>query len=222
MTYLSLKNSAYRGNKNLKRSNIKINFTEEQIIEFIKCSLDPIYFIEKYVKVVHVDKGLIPMILYPYQKQTILMAHENRKVICKFPRQSGKSTCIAAYALHQITFRDDYNVLIAANKGKTAQEIMKKVQTSYEHLPNWLQQGIVPGGFNKSTIEFENGSRCMATSTSADSARGFSFNCVSGDTTIEIRNKITGEIKKVNFDELAFLLNKSDKGENQCTVIFTE
>lgn len=170
--------TAYRGNQNLKRSNIKIQYSEDQIKEYIRCANDPIYFIEKYVKVVHVDHGLVPMVLYPYQKETILAALNNRKVICKFPRQSGKSTCIAVFALHQILFKDNYNVLIAANKGKTAQEIMKKVQTAFEYLPDWLQQGIVPGGFNKSTIELENGSRCMATSTSADSARGFSFSLV--------------------------------------------
>jgi hypothetical protein len=170
--------TAYRGNKNLKRSNIQHNFTEEQVREWVKCAQDPIYFIETYVKVVHVDRGLIPMILYEYQKEIITAAVENRRVICKIPRQAGKSTCVAAFALHQILFIDNYNILIAANKGKTAQEIMKKVQTSFEHLPKWLQQGIVPGGFNKSTIELENGSRCMATSTSADSARGYAFNVV--------------------------------------------
>lgn len=168
--------TGYRGNQNLKRSNVVIEYTEEQIKEYIKCANDPIYFVETYVKVVNIDRGLIPMMLYDFQKRIILSAKDNRRTIAKIGRQAGKSTCIAAFALHQALFNDNYNILIAANKAKTAMEIMKKVQTSYEYLPNWLKQGL--GEWNKGTVVFENGSRIMGTSTTADSARGFSFNCV--------------------------------------------
>ena len=153
-----------------------MSFTEEQIKEYIKCADDPIYFVENYVKVVHVDKGLIPMKLYDFQKTVIRESDANRRVIAKIGRQAGKSSCIAVFALHQALFKENYNILIAANKAKTALEIMKKVQTAYEYLPQWLKQGL--GEWNKGTVTFENGSRIMGTSTSADSARGFSFNCV--------------------------------------------
>lgn len=168
--------SSYRGNPNLKGKNVQINFTEDQFKEYILCASDPVYFIKKYVKIINVDRGLIPFELYPFQEKVITTTHENREVVVKFPRQCGKTTCISAYALWAILFNDDYNVLIGANKARTAGEIMRKVTLAYQYLPKWLQQGVVK--MNGSTLELENGSRVMAVPTTSDSARGFAFNLV--------------------------------------------
>lgn len=59
----------YNGNVKLKRKGVSIDWTVDQIQEFIKCSKDPIYFAEKYIKIVHVDHGLIPIQMYDYQKE---------------------------------------------------------------------------------------------------------------------------------------------------------
>jgi len=80
----------YNGQQNLKASGVEISFTTEQVDEWIKCSKDPIYFIKKYVKVIHVDRGTVPFALHSYQERLILAYHENRKVIALAPRQYGK------------------------------------------------------------------------------------------------------------------------------------
>lgn len=67
--------SAYRGNINLKNSGTVTEFTQEQILEYIKIKNDPIYFVNNYCKIVHVDKGVVPFTLYPYQKQMIRHFH---------------------------------------------------------------------------------------------------------------------------------------------------
>ena len=84
----------YLGNPNLKRVGVTLNFTEEQVKEYILCSQDPNYFIENYVKIVNVDRGLIPFDMYAFQRKMIKTFHENRFTIAKMPRQVGKCFCI--------------------------------------------------------------------------------------------------------------------------------
>lgn len=186
-----MESKGYRGNVNLKPKNKMIGFTQEQIIEYIKCSQDPVYFIKKYIKIVNVDQGLINLNLYPYQEKIVREAFNNNRVLSKFPRQAGKTTSVAAFAIHQILFNENFNVLIAANKGKTATEIMKKIQDAYQYLPSWLQQGIIE--MNKSTIFLENGSRIITSTTSGDAARGFSFNTVILDEFAFLKKNIADE-----------------------------
>lgn len=82
--------SSYRANPLLKREGISIEFTQDQVEEYIKCASDPIYFIQNYVKVVHVDKGVIPFAMWDFQKDMIRTFHDNRFSIVKCPRQVGK------------------------------------------------------------------------------------------------------------------------------------
>ena len=167
---------AYKGNPMLKARGEQHDFTQEQVKEFIKCSQDPEYFLTNYIKVISLDDGIIPFHPYPFQQKLVTSFNENRFTICKLPRQSGKSVVTTAYLIHQAIFRDNINIAILANKRDTAFELMAKLQTSYENLPKWLQQGIV--SWNKGSIELENGSRITASSTSSSAVRGFSYNVV--------------------------------------------
>jgi hypothetical protein len=168
--------TAYKANPLLKQRGVQIDFTKEQVQEVIKCSQDPEYFLEHYIKVISLDDGIVPFIPYPFQRELIDSFHNNRFTICKLPRQSGKSVTVTAYLIHQALFRDNINVAILANKRETSFELMAKLQTSYENLPKWLQQGVL--AWNKGSIELENGSRITASSTSSSAVRGFSYNIV--------------------------------------------
>lgn len=169
-------NDSYKANPLLKQRGVQIDFTREQVQEFIKCSQDPEYFLENYIKVISLDDGIVPFIPYPFQRKLIDSFHNNRFSICKLPRQSGKSVTVTAYLIHQAIFRDNINIAILANKRETSFELMQKLQTSYENLPKWLQQGVL--AWNKGSIELENGSRITASSTSSSAVRGFSYNIV--------------------------------------------
>ena len=81
---------SYRSNPLLKKCGIDLSYTQEQIEEYIKCSRDPIYFIENYVKIINVDDGVVPFRLYEFQKELITAVHENRRVVGRIGRQSGK------------------------------------------------------------------------------------------------------------------------------------
>ena len=167
---------AYLGNPNLKKINIPQEFTKEQILEYQKCAADPIYFMETYVKIVSLDEGLIPFKMYDFQKEMVGTFHNNRFTICKLPRQSGKSTTIIAYLLHYVLFNPTVNVAILANKAATARDLLGRLQLAYEHLPKWLQQGVM--SWNKGSLELENGSKILASSTSASAVRGGSYNII--------------------------------------------
>ena len=169
-------NDTYLGNRNLKRSYVEIEWTKDQIQEYIKCAKDPVYFIEKYIKIVNVDRGLIPFMPYEYQKEIIRKADTDRFVICKMPRQVGKTTVVVGVILHRILFNDNYSVAILAHKEKQAIEILSRIQLAYEHMPKWLQQGIIE--WNKGNVELENGSKVQASSTASSAIRGTSQNLV--------------------------------------------
>jgi hypothetical protein len=166
----------YLGNDNLKRIGVELQYTEEQVKEIIKCSEDPVYFIRNYVKIVNVDKGLVPFEMWKFQEDMVSTFHENRFSICKMPRQVGKTTTAAGYMLWSVLFQENYNIAILANKGSLAREILGRIQYAYEYLPLWLQQGIKV--WNKGNIELENGSKINAYATSAAGVRGGSYNLI--------------------------------------------
>tara|TARA_B100000315_G_scaffold91465_1_gene84085 strand:- start:957 stop:2582 length:1626 start_codon:yes stop_codon:yes gene_type:complete len=178
----------YKGNPNLKAAGQEISFTEEQVKEFVKCSKNPVYFIEQYVKIVNIDEGLIPFNLYSFQKEMIGTFHNNRFAICKLPRQSGKSTVLLAYLVHYLIFNETVNVAILANKAQTARDLLGRFQLAYEHLPEWMQQGVM--NWNKGSLELENGSKILASSTSSSAVRGGSYNLCFLDEFAFVPNNI--------------------------------
>ncbi len=166
----------YLGNPLLKKSNVPVNWTKENILEYQKCMEDPIYFIKNYIKIVSLDEGLVPFKLYDFQENIVETIHNDRFTICKMPRQSGKSTTMVSYILHYVLFNPNMNVAILANKAATARDILGRLQLAYENLPKWLQQGVV--SWNKGSVDLENGSRVVASSTSSSAVRGGSFNMI--------------------------------------------
>ncbi len=166
----------YLGNDRLKRVGVELSYTEEQIKELIKCSEDSVYLIKNYVKIVNVDRGLIPFEMWPFQEDMVRTFHENRFCIAKMPRQVGKTTTTVGYMLWSVLFQDDYSIAILANKGSLARDILSRIQYAYEYLPLWLQQGIIT--WNKGNIELENKSKIAAYATSAAGVRGGSYNLI--------------------------------------------
>jgi len=166
----------YHGNPNLKKANIQQSWTKEQLKEYSLCMEDPQYFIENYVKIVSLDEGLVPFKMYDFQKEMVGTFHNNRFTICKLPRQSGKSTVMISYLLHYALFNPSVNIAILANKAATARDLLSRLQLAYEHLPKWLQQGVM--SWNKGSLELENGSKILASSTSASAVRGGSYNII--------------------------------------------
>ena len=178
--------TVYLGNPNLKKANVAQEWTKEQLEEYAKCMENPQHFIEEHIKIVSLDEGLVPFKMYDFQKDMVGTFHKNRFTICKLPRQSGKSTTIIAYLLHYVLFNAQVNVAILANKAAVARDLLSRLQLAYEHLPKWLQQGVM--SWNKGSLELENGSKILASSTSASAVRGGSYNNLK--LTLKNENKL--------------------------------
>ena len=183
-----MSDNVYLGNPNLKKANTPIEWTEEMMVEFLKCKEDPVYFAKNHVKIVSRDEGLTQFEPYHFQEKLINNFHSNRFNICKMPRQTGKSTTVVSYLLHYAVFNDSVNIGILANKAATARELLGRLQTAYENLPRWMHQGII--AWNKGSLELENGSKILAASTSASAVRGMSFNILFLDEFAFVPNHV--------------------------------
>ena len=185
---MTVQDQVYLGNPLLKKANVAQEFTKEQILEFVACREDPVYFAKNHVKIVSLDEGLVQFSPYDFQEKLINNFHNNRFNICKMPRQTGKSTTSVAYLLHYAVFNDNVNIGIIANKAATARDLLGRLQTAYENLPKWMQQGVL--SWNKGSLELENGSKILAASTSASAVRGMSFNILFLDEFAFVPNHI--------------------------------
>ncbi len=183
--------SSYKGNKNLRPRDFSIGYTEEQVNEYLRCEEDPIYFMKNYIKIVKLGVGQVLFDMYPFQEKMVHSLLNNRNSLFKLPRQSGKTTTTAAFAIHQAIFKDGYSILIAANKARTAIEIMKRIRDAFQSLPKWLQQGVTK--WNEGSVEFENRSRIVAVPTTGDAARGFSYDMIILDEFAFLPKNIANE-----------------------------
>jgi hypothetical protein len=198
--------TAYRDNPLLKKVGVNLEYTQEQVDEYVKCANDVNYF-SKYVKIITLDHGLININLYDFQRDMLNTFNDNRFTIVKCPRQSSKTTTCVIFMLWTILFQDTQSVALLANKGQTARDILARLQLTYENLPIWLQQGVVT--WNKSFIELENGSKIVASSTSGSAARSGSYNCVDGNSITTV--KINGCIFDISLKNLYNLIANSSK-----------
>ena len=192
---------SYVNNPLIKASHQEQEFTQEQIAEFAKCANDPMYFIEQYVKIVHLERGLVPFELYDFQKKMVQTFHDNRFTICKVGRQSGKSVTVIAYLLWYLLFNESVSVAMLANKAATSRELLSRMQLAYENLPFWLQQGV--GVWNKGSFELENGSKIISSATSSSAIRGSSFNLVFLDEFAFVENNLAEDFFRSVFPTIS-------------------
>ena len=184
----TLKNNefGYNGNPLVKRDGVEQSFTKEELEEYIRCMNDPAYFARKYVKVISLDKGLVPFDLYPYQERMFGHFNENRFSIVLACRQSGKSISSVVYLLWYAIFKPEQTIAVLANKGSTAQEMISRITLALENLPFFLQPGCK--SLNKKSIEFSNNSRIVSSATSGSSIRGMSVNLLFLDEFAFVEN----------------------------------
>ena len=162
-----------------KRAHQKSKFTEQHILELNKCmdpKSGPLYFCKNYCMIQHPTKGSMKFEMYPYQEGLVATYHDNRFAIAMLPRQTGQTTCAAAYLVWYAMFVPDSQILIAAHKFTGSQDIMNRVRYTYEALPDFLRAGAY--SYNRNTLEFDNGSRIKATTTTENTGRGMSLSVI--------------------------------------------
>lgn len=178
----------YNSNPNAKRAYVELELSDEQLAEFIKCRLDVHYFINTYIKTISIDDGIVPLKLYDYQLDLVQSFVDHRFNIALQARQSGKTTTVAAFILWYAIFHSSKNVAVLANKAMQAQEIVSRITTMLDWLPNFLKPGML--ALNKRNLKFENGSNIFSAATSSASIRGQAVSLLYIDEAAFIPNDI--------------------------------
>lgn len=188
---------------------------EDQVREIIRCGKDPIYFTKNYVKIQHPVRGAIPFETYKFQDDCLNQFQKNRYNIVLKSRQLGLSTICADYAVWDAIFHRDRNILVIATKLDTAINFIKKVKFMLLSLPKWL---LLPKfEDNKRSIRFTNGSTITAIPTSPDAGRSEALStlivdeCVTGDSMIDIKDKVTGNEMRISLCDFYSMLEFENK-----------
>jgi hypothetical protein len=150
-------------------------FTKEQIKEYVKCKIDPVYFINTYVKYNDL-LGLCDFKLYPFQEKIVKQFHNNRYNLCVSSRQSGKTLIPLLYILHQLIFSEYSSILVITLNKMSAESILLKLKKIYTNLPLWMQMKV-----NKNTSNYfglENFSTVMVSDYNINLIKGQNFNHV--------------------------------------------
>jgi hypothetical protein len=178
----------------IKNPYQRVLLTPAQIQEIARCA-DPVsgpqYFMDNYFLIQHPVKGAMHYHPYDYQKRLIDTYHNYRFSISLMPRQTGKSTSAAGYLLWYAMFIPDSTILVAAHKYAGAQEIMQRVRYAYENCPDFIRAGVT--SYNKGSIDFENGSRIVAQTTTENTGRGMSISLLYCDEFAFVRPSIASE-----------------------------
>lgn len=154
----------------VKKGHVEMAMRPEHLLELIKCRENPLYFAENYVRIISLDKGIVPFKMFAFQKRMLKQYFENRFSLTVTARQMGKTTIVAAFILWYAMFHADKECAILANKGAQAQEVVTRIRRMYEYLPFFLQAGATV--YNKTSITFDNNSSIFSAATSSDSIRG--------------------------------------------------
>jgi hypothetical protein len=163
----------------IKKAHKRERYTADEI-EHIKKCMDAdtgyMYFCKNFLKIQHPVQGSLKFQPYGYQERLLESYHNYRNTIAMMPRQSGKTTCASGYLLWYSMFVPDSNILIAAHKFEGAKDIMERFRYAYENLPDFVRAGVYT--YNKQTLEFDNGSRVHATTTTENTGRGKSLSLI--------------------------------------------
>ena len=178
----------------IKKANRQETFTEDQIVDLQSC-MDPdegyLYFARKFAFIQHPVQGKLLFDPYEYQLRLMHSYHNYRFNINMMPRQTGKTTCAAIYLAWYAMFNPDQTILVAAHKYTGAQEIMSRIRYIYESCEDHIRAGVT--SYNKQSIEFENGSRIVAQTTTGNTGRGMSISLLYCDEFAFVQPNIAEE-----------------------------
>lgn len=172
----------------LRRAGVTFKMTPSEQQEYVRCALDVHYFTEQYCKVKTEDGSIGNITLRDYQKDMMDNFVNNRFNILMASRQVGKTISSSIFMLHTILFNNDKNVMIVANKGDTAVEIVDKMKSIYTLLPFFLKPGIKT--WNQKSLTFENGCRIKTSARTKTPAIGFTIDVLYLDEFAHIPSNI--------------------------------
>lgn len=181
--------------KLVKKAHSKAHYTKAQLDELRQCmhpDTGPMYFLEHFMYIQHPTQGRLLFTPYEFQRGLVDSYHNYRKSVNMVSRQMGKSTVAAGYLLWYAMFIPDSTVLVASNKHDGALEIMQRIRYAYESIPDHIRAGVV--AYNKKSLEFDNGSRIIAQTTTGNTGRGLALSLIYMDELAFVDHSIAKEL----------------------------
>ena len=178
----------------IKKPHTTQKWSEQDIEDLMKCQdqeVGPHYFLDNFFYIQHPVKGKMKYVAFDYQRRLIDSYHDHRFNVNLLPRQTGKTTTAAGYLLWFAMFIPDSTILVAAHKYTGAQEIMSRIRYAYELCPDHIRCGVK--SYNKQSIEFDNGSRIVAQTTTPTTGRGMSLSLLYADEFAFVEPNIASE-----------------------------
>ena len=126
---------------------------------------------------------------------------------------SHNTTTTSAFMAWMIVFHIDKNILIVANKEKTAIEIVDKIINIFKGLPFFLKPGCE--AFGKTGLKLDNGSKIISSATTNTASIGFTIHCVYLDEFAHIPDNIVNNFWRSVYPTL------SSSKVSQCIITST-
>jgi len=224
----------YEGKQFLKKGNIVFEYTDEEIAELARCAADINYFAEKYA-VVMTDEGIQRVKLRDYQKTMLKNFQHDRFNIVLASRQMGKTVTASIFNAWYLTFNNDKNTLLLANKSETTKEIIDKAKIVIENLPFFMKPGIIK--YDVMNVKCDNGCRLVGQATTAKAGIGFTIHNLYLDEFAHIHHTIVdtfyenvyptlsaSKISRINitstpngFNKFYQIYSAAERGDNEYT-----
>lgn len=112
---------------------------QKQNEELLKCAMSFPYFCTKYLKIAHPKRGLVPFILYNYQRRVIKDYEDNRFCILSKFRQGGLTTTTVLWALWRCLFKLDETLMVLSKSDREAIAAGEIVKRALIELPKWMK-----------------------------------------------------------------------------------
>jgi hypothetical protein len=175
-----------------KKAYSKSKYDDKKLLDLKKSAdknIGYLHFMKNFMWIQHPTRGRLKFEPYEFQTRLLDTYNSNRFAIAMCARQTGKTTCAAGYLLWYAMFNPDVLILIAAHKYQGAQDIMQRVRFAYEECPDHIRCGVT--SYNKGSMDFDNGSRIIAQTTTETTGRGMSISLVYMDefAFVEPQNK---------------------------------
>lgn len=155
----------YHDDPRIKKMNtfryiLPSNWTQNELLEWMKCKLDINYFIDNYFYIMDEYKGGIRVkakdTLYPPQRELINNIINKRKVVVLKSRQTGITTILTQIMIWLQLFNRQYKIGILSHKQEhQSGTVDRKIKTSLRYLPPIFVKPVKVS--NKTQMIFDDG-----------------------------------------------------------------
>jgi len=148
---------------------------ERQRIEITLCAMSFPYFALKYIRILHPQRGLIPFLLYKYQKRVIKNFESHRfNIISKF-RQGGLTTLAELWGMWRCMFKLDQQIMLLSKTDREAKAAGEIINRAVDHFPSWMKPSL-NGKWNDHHKQFwETGGNLLFHTPEAARGRSLSY-----------------------------------------------